>query len=179
MQEKDIKSYRRFRMQTDTFIIDNINVRLKSCCIAISDTISALILQKSPSSAFRAPSAFSIFLSVNWKGDHSTLEFRIGHIDLALVWWLIKTGNACLVRLRTPSRISCMFFRQATQYLERDSPYASVRLQAIRRPSRALINSQDGAFISTVLMSIWVMSCAPPFPFLQLRRWRISLSDVN
>lgn len=152
--EKDIKSYRRFRMQTDTLIIDNINVHLKSCCVAISDTISVLISQKSPSSAFRAPPAFSIFLSVSWKGSHSTLEFRIGHVDLALVSWLIKTGNACLVCLRTPSRISYTFFRQTTQYLERDSPYASVRLEAVRRPSRALINSQDRAFISTVLMSI-------------------------
>lgn len=82
------------------------------------------------------------------------LEFRIGHVDPALVSWLIKTGNACLVRLRTPNRIVCTFFRRATQYLERDSPYTSMRAQAVRRPSRALISSQDRTFISTVLMSI-------------------------
>lgn len=141
-------------MRTDTLIIGNINVHLKSCCVAISDTISALISQKSPSSAFRAPPAFSIFLSMSWKGGHGTLEFRIGHVDPALVSWLIKTGNACLVRLRTPSRIVCTFFRRATQYLQRDSPYASVRARVVRRPSRALISSQDRALISTVLMSI-------------------------
>lgn len=104
MQEnkKGIKSYRRFPMRTDTLIIDNINVRLKSCCVAISDAISALILQKSPSSAFHAP-VFPIFLTMNSKGGHSTLEFRIGHVDPALVSWLIKTGNACLAFTHTKS----------------------------------------------------------------------------
>jgi len=100
--EKGIKSYRRFQMRTDILIAASQSPTRYLACSYLAEITFIR--------AFRAPPAFSIFLSVSWKDGHGTLEFRIGHVDLALVLWLIKTGNACLVRLRTPSRTVCTFF---------------------------------------------------------------------
>jgi len=75
--EKGIKSYRRFQMRTDILIIGNINVLLKSCCVAISDTISALILQKSPSSA-RSAHLLPFPSSCPWVGKAATVRWNSG-----------------------------------------------------------------------------------------------------
>lgn len=109
------------------------------------------------------------------------MGFRIGHVDLALVSWLIKTGNA---RYLHAHRDEAVGLREeaaqerereftakrpggrererdregprTTQYLENHpNPSAGLREASCTTGlSRALISDQGRAFISIVLMSI-------------------------